>query len=214
MWQGQRPIDLSLTDDEFRLAQRDGVLMPLAMRARQPGTFLLRAVLRDDASQRIGSASQYVDVPDARKGRLGMSGILLRQVTAELLQSLGSESRLVQADEGWTQGGPALRRFRPGQGIVYAFEVINPKRKGSQKKSAIVSFVRVYRNGKLIYTGPEQHRFLEIPGGPNQLQGGGLLRLGPELSPGEYLIQVVVRDENGKKKAPPLTEWIDFEVVG
>jgi hypothetical protein len=24
---------------------------------------------------------------------------------------------------------------------------------------------------------------------------------------------VIVRDENGKKKAPPLTQWIDFEVT-
>jgi len=175
---------------------------------------LLRAVVRDAASERLGSASQYVDVPDTRKGRFGMSGIILRQATSEVLRSLGADGKLVAADEGWTQGGPALRRFRPGQGIVYAFEIINPKRKGSQKKSAIVSFVRVFRNGKLIYTGPEQRRFLDLPDTPSRLQGGGLLRLGPDLSPGEYLIQVVVNDENGKKKAPPTTQWIDFEVVG
>jgi VWFA-related protein len=214
MWQGQRPIDLRLTDQEHALALRDGVMMPITMRTRQPGTFLLRAVVRDTDSERIGSASQYVDVPDTRKGRFGMSGVLLRQATADLINSLGATERnFVQADDSWTQGGPALRRFRPGQGIVYAFEVINPKRKGSEKKSSIVSFVRVFRNGELLYTGPEQRRFLDIPGIPEQLQGGGLLRLGAQLSPGEYLIQVIVRDENGKKKAPPLTQWIDFEVV-
>ena len=43
---------------------------------------------------------------------------------------------------------------------------------------------------------------------------GGILRLGGALVPGEYLVQLSVRDENGKKKAPPVTQWIDFEVVG
>jgi hypothetical protein len=211
MWQGEKPLDLHFSEQDYRTALRDGVMLPITLSARQPGTFLLRTVVRDTASEKIGSASQYVDVPDTRKGRLGMSGIVLRQATKEVVRALGTDK--VVADESWTQGGPAIRRFRPGQGIVYGYSVINPQRKGSNKKAAILSFVRVFRNGKLIYTGPESRSLLEIPDAPNQIQGGGLLRLGPQLAPGEYLFQVIVRDENGKKKAPPLTQWIDFEVT-
>jgi len=211
VFQGERPLDLNFSEQQFRTAQRDGVMVPLAMKARQAGTFLLRAVVRDAASERIGSASQYVDVPDTRKGRLGMTGIVLRQATADVVKAIGSDA--IVSDDGWTQGGPALRRFRPGQGIVYAFAIINPKRTGSNRKPSVMSFVRVFRDGKLIYTGPEQRRFAESREEPNQIQGGGLLRLGGQLAPGEYLLQVVLRDENGKKKAPPLTQWIDFEVT-
>jgi hypothetical protein len=30
---------------------------------------------------------------------------------------------------------------------------------------------------------------------------------------GEYLLQVIVTDENAGKKKPPVVQWIDFEVV-
>ena len=33
------------------------------------------------------------------------------------------------------------------------------------------------------------------------------------LSPGEYLMQIVVTDENAGKKKPPVAQWVDFEVV-
>jgi hypothetical protein len=210
MWQGQKQLSLNLTEEEHRTAQRDGVLVPLSLRVKDPGLFLLRTVVRDAESERIGSASQYVQVPDTRKGQFGMTGIVLNQATAGLVKSLGV--RQIAADDSWTQGGPALRRFRPGQGIVYSYAVINPKRKGTEKKAAVVQFVRVYRDGILLYTGPESRSLVPIEA-PNQLQGGGLLRLGDQLLPGEYLLQVVVKDENGKLKAPPLTQWIDFEVT-
>jgi VWFA-related protein len=211
MWQGEKPLDLHFSEQDYRTALRDGMMVPLNLPVRQPGTFLLRTVVRDAASQKIGSASQYVAVPDTRKGRLGMTGIVLRQVTKEIAQLVGNEPLIT--DDGWTQGGPAIRRFRPGQGIAYGCAVINPTRKGSNKKTAMMAFVRVFRNGKLVYTGPESRNLWEIPDRPNQVQGGGVLRLGPRLAAGEYLFQVIVRDENGKKKAPPLTQWIDFEVT-
>jgi hypothetical protein len=45
------------------------------------------------------------------------------------------------------------------------------------------------------------------------LMGGGMISLGSILSPGEYLVQVVVTDENAGPKKPPVAQWVDFEVV-
>jgi hypothetical protein len=42
---------------------------------------------------------------------------------------------------------------------------------------------------------------------------GGVICLGSILSPGEYLVQIVVTDENAGKKKPPVAQWVDFEVV-
>ncbi|MBS1855432.1 MAG: VWA domain-containing protein [Acidobacteria bacterium] len=211
MWQGEKQLDLTFTGDEYRTALRDGIVLPLNMRAPHPGTFLLRAVVRDVASHRLGSASQYVDVPDTRKGRLGLTGIALRQANAEIVKDMAAAG--VRVDRDWTQGVPAIRRFRPGQGIVYGYGIVNPKRAGADRKPNVVTYVRVFRNGRLIYTGPESHAVIPSPESPSQFLCGGVLRLGEKLDPGEYLLQVVVRDANGKKKAPPLTQWIDFEVV-
>ena len=48
---------------------------------------------------------------------------------------------------------------------------------------------------------------------PTRLVGGGVLSLGVGLVPGEYLMQIVVTDENLGKKKPPVAQWVDFEVA-
>jgi hypothetical protein len=71
----------------------------------------------------------------------------------------------------------------------------------------------VFRDGKLIHTGAEGHEGTPSGEDPTKLVAGGILRLGSRLTPGEYLLQVIVRNDAGGKKAAPLTQWIDFEVV-
>jgi hypothetical protein len=44
--------------------------------------------------------------------------------------------------------------------------------------------------------------------------GGGTVRLGGKLTPGEYLLQVVVTDKLARKKKSQVAQWIDFEVIG
>lgn len=41
---------------------------------KKPGAYQLRVALRDVASGRIGSAWQFVEVPDMSQGRLALSG--------------------------------------------------------------------------------------------------------------------------------------------
>jgi hypothetical protein len=43
--------------------------------------------------------------------------------------------------------------------------------------------------------------------------GAGVLSLGSWLSPGEYLMQILVTDENAGRKKPAAAQWVDFEVV-
>jgi hypothetical protein len=40
-----------------------------------------------------------------------------------------------------------------------------------------------------------------------------MISLGSILSPGEYLVQVVVTDKNAGPKKRPVAQWVDFEVV-
>jgi hypothetical protein len=73
--------------------------------------------------------------------------------------------------------------------------------------------LRVFRNGSLFYTGAYSHTLSKSQPDPTRWVGGGVLSLGSTLSPGEYLMQVVVTDENAGKKKPPVAQWADFEVV-
>jgi hypothetical protein len=91
--------------------------------------------------------------------------------------------------------------------------IINAGIKGSGKKSGVASQIRVFRDGKLIHTGPENHEGTPSRNDPTKLVAGGILRLGNRLTAGEYLLQVIVHNDARTRKVAPLTQWIDFEVV-
>ena len=175
----------------------------------------MRAVVRDAVNQRIGSASQYVQVPDTRKHQLALSGIVINLAPPELLAELGASPAIdkVGRTETWSQGGPALRRYRAGQSILYSFAVINPKLRGAAKDVQAGFQIRLFRDGKLLYTGTYSRTMLKSLTDPASLVGGGIVRLGGQVSPGEYLLQVVVTDELASKKKSQVAQWVDFEVV-
>ena len=107
----------------------------------------------------------------------------------------------------------SVRRYRPGQNIAYGYEVINPRLQGPEKELQVAIQVRVFRNGKLFYTSPLEHSLMRSELDPTLFAGGGILSLKEDLTLGEYLLQVVVTDQPGKKKTSQATQWIDFEVT-
>jgi VWFA-related protein len=211
MEQRQRRQEIRLSEEQYRKALKEGFLFNFSDPMKVPGGFLMRAVVRDSGNQKIGSASQYVQVPDTRKHQLALSGIMLKQAPAELVAELGAVP-LVEK-EAWSQGGPALRRYLPGQAVLYGYAVINPRLKGSAKEYKTGAQVRIFRDGKLIHSGAYMHLMAKSKADPTRLVGGGVLRLGAQMSPGEYLLQVLVTDEFAGKKKSQVAQWVDFQVV-
>jgi VWFA-related protein len=204
--QRERQEELRLPDEVYQKARKEGFLYLMDHPMAEPGTFLMRAVVRDVASERIGAASQLVEVPDTRKGRMAVSGILLRLApkgmvaTPELTGDTGTAA--------WTEGGPAVRRYRQGQDILYTFVAIQPRTRGKDKQADATSTAHVYRNGKRIFSGQPLGLAPEAKLDAGHFVGAGILRLGPRMAAGEYLLQVVV---TSRKKQ--VASWIDFEVV-
>ncbi len=61
-----------------------GLLYNMVVPTKKPGAYQLRIAVRDAASERTGSASQYVEVPDVKKGRLALSGIVIKSDESKL----------------------------------------------------------------------------------------------------------------------------------
>ena len=45
------------------------------------------------------------------------------------------------------------------------------------------------------------------------MTAGGSIQLGTDLLPGEYVLQVIVRDLLADEKHRTATQWMDFEIV-
>ena len=212
--QRQSVKEIRLTDEQYQEAMKSGFLYLLDDKVMEPGAFLIRAVVRDRSSERIGSASQVLQVPDTRKNRFAMTGITIRLASPEILKNVGLPAAPPGGTvEAWSEGGPAVRRYLPGQNIMYAFGVINPKLQGSPKEPKLTYQVRLFRNGKLFFSGDVKPLTNEGMRDPQHFVDGGVLRLGTALTPGEYLMQVVVTDLLAGKKNAQTSQWIDFEVT-
>ena len=57
--------------------RREGVLYGMSLKVSQPGAYQLRVAVRDAATGRIGSASQYVEVPTVGKDKLALSSLVI-----------------------------------------------------------------------------------------------------------------------------------------
>ena len=182
-----------------------GLVYTAILPVKKPGGYQLRVVVRDAGSQRMGSAMQFLEVPDLKKDRLALSSIVMGANVPN-----PGEGPKTPLNRERVEGTPAVRVFRSGAKLSYAYEVLNA-RFGGDKKPQLETQVRIFRDGQLLYASR---------GGPvntNSLQGGkrvvltGQMQLN-QISAGDYIMQVIVEDKLRDDKNKVAIQAIDFQV--
>lgn len=194
---------LKLRGDAYQSALRDGVVYTFDIPVKARGPIQFRVAVKDMDSNRIGSAGQFMDVPDLLKGRLALSGVVARE--EKTTQGSGNDDY----DDVIT--GPALRRFHQGANAVFAYAIYNSSANGQSPQ--LTSQIRIFRDGKLIFTGEPTPVSIAGQSDLKRLTSMGRLQLGRDMVPGEYIYQVIVTDASDKQKPRVASQWIDFEVV-
>ncbi len=69
---------IRLRGDGYKDVLKNGMVYSVHVPVKKPGAYQVRVVLRDAGSELLGSASQFIEVPDIEKGHLALSGIVLR----------------------------------------------------------------------------------------------------------------------------------------
>jgi hypothetical protein len=70
---------LTLTADIYEKALREGILVDFDTYIKKPGAYQMRVAVRDLTTSRIGSASEFVSIPNLDNKQLALSGILMTQ---------------------------------------------------------------------------------------------------------------------------------------
>jgi VWFA-related protein len=205
---------LTLTESLYTRALARGLVYSLRVPIKNPGGFQLRVAVRDDKSERIGSASQFIIAPNLKTGRLALSGIALsssdpgkanpgidgsRPSTGEV----AGESMLTQA---------AIRRFKANQVLQFAYVIYNAKIAKTSGHPRLIVQTKLYRDGKRIFAGNPTTYNDAYGNDPARLIAEGALQLGG-LRDGEYVLEVVVRDMLTDEKRAITRGWIDFEIA-
>lgn len=210
---------LTLNKDNYDSFVRDGFVYNLVFPIKKPGAYQFRVAMRDSASAKIGSANQFIDIPNLKKGWLTISGIILENMTLKEYQSSASGAPAAAAAKSDTtesryspQGDTALRRFKRGTILQYGCEIYNAKADATQK-SQVTTQTRIFRDGNLIFEGkpvPAQS-FMQ---GERQGNGvAGAISLGNEMLPGDYVLQIIATDPLAKEKRRIATQFVQFEIV-
>lgn len=188
-------IVLSLGENEYQHAMRDGlpdaVRLRLDMPAKKPGSYQVRIAVRDRTSAKIGSAGQFIEVPDLNNNGLALSGIVLRGNGAA-------------ATTATIMATPPGRRFPVNSDLYFSVLVYNAT-------PNLVLQTKLFRDGKVV----KAETAIDVTNKDNLEQTliTNVMRLTPDLEPGDYYLQVVITDKAAKNKKPAMSQWVAFEIV-
>jgi VWFA-related protein len=183
-------ITAKLSENDYKRALTTGMSYT-AHADLPPGPYQLRAVVRDTETGKLGSVSQYLEVPDLTKKRLTASSVFLFGVN-------------VQPDSK-PEPMNALRQLPRAQDLRYAVVVYNAKL--TDGKAQLRSQTIISRDGKIVYQEPEAAITSAVDN--NQVLKVGQLGL-QKAHPGHYILTIVITDPQADKQSRTIIRNVDF----
>lgn len=200
--ESRRRYTVTLPPDRYARALDAGFVYQINVAVKRPGPYQLRIALRDVGGDRIGSASQFIDVPDVRKGRLTLSGLVI--------EGMAHQSQSPDADAADPRSTAAVRTFRQGTEARYACYVYNARRDGNRPLQ-LDAQVRLYRDRSEVFVSDLQPvDAVKSPAGA--VIASGILQVGRTMEPGTYVLELTVMDRLARSHGRA-AQTIDFDVV-
>jgi VWFA-related protein len=218
-----RPLDQIVVTPTVRLRQKgyeqalqDGLVLRFDMPVKRPGPYQLRVAARDLASSRVGSAGQFVTVPDLTKKELALSGIVLSgQMTNKILTisaPLSANATVTGAGEPQVTTNPVNRRYAAGTDLTFACVLYNAELDASRQPRSTVQ-AKLFREGRQVLSTDPMPVDASLQKDLTRIAVLGVVRLKPDLEPGRYFLQLLASDSPTKDNHREALQWIDFEVL-
>jgi hypothetical protein len=199
---------LSLKPAAYKKAMADGFVYRFVFPVKKAGSYQYRVAIRDAQGGRVGSASQFIEVPDLKKNRLTVSSIVQENLSADQWRNF-SLAGPVGSDP---IADTALRRVKVNSVLRYGYEIYNA-RLNSSKLPQLEAKIRVFRDGNLILDGKPTPFDLAGQTDMLHLRAAGAVAIGQKLMPGDYILQVIVTDQLAGVNRQLATQFVHFEVV-
>jgi hypothetical protein len=197
--------ELRVRPEQLQLLERDGLVYQLDLPIPKAGAYQFRVAIRDEGSTQVGTARQFVEVPDMKKRPFVLSGITVSG-DAENPAATANIQRAANLSS------PAIRRFVPGENLWFGYVIYNAKIDKTNGQPSLMAEARLFRDGALVHKLEPKQVQLNGQTDPQRINNGGGIKLGG-LPPGEYLLQILVTEPHGKDKPRVASQWVDFEIV-
>jgi VWFA-related protein len=196
-WGLSRHIEVDIPPEKFEMIKQQGLLFRLDVSAKDAGPYQVRVAVRDANSSAIGSAGEYLLIPDLKKQHLALTTPRMDESAAPAKDQFGDAATV-------------LRQFHPGAKLSLAFLI---ETDGRQLRSAtpqnFEASIELFSSDKSILKSPV--KVTPLPG-QNLFFARTDLVLVSELAAGQYYLVALVTDRSGKRLRKA-TSWTDFQVV-
>jgi len=212
---GKTQLGFRVNSDEIRWIRDHGFKFVLSLPTKKPGAYYIRVATRDQATDAMGSAYQFLEIPDLKKKVLALSSIfvlnseedaswILAAAKQEPLNPSGSSASVVRRSQ-------ALRSYLPGESFEYITVIYNAKYK---KKAAplLESQVVLYRDGEELSRSETEAIDFSGVSDFDRIPIRKKLTLEKTLEPGDYVLQLLVRDKQAKEKESLAAQALQFEI--
>jgi len=198
--------------------QKHGIRFAMLLPVKKPGFYYVRTAVRDVESGKVGSAYQFVEIPDVGKKALSLSNIFIITSADDLKWQLADET--IESQDGVffpvIQGenvrSPALRTYESGDMLQTLMVLYNADDKAIAGSEIEIQSI-LYRDGV------ELRRSEPIPISSSGAVGAdGILifqrfTIGPDMPPGDYVRQLAITDKkNSKKPEGNASQFLSFTV--
>ncbi len=203
---------LTSTEESYRKLLERGMVYDFEIKLKKAGAYQLRVAIRDNATARVGSASQFIDAPNIKSKKLNLSGILLQNMQYSDWRRYETLSAEKIKELMNPMADTAIRQFRTGTVLSYSSVIYNAKPDVAGKLD-LTTQARIYSDQNLVFEGkPFQGNYILADTG-GELAAKGTIRLAADLQVGNYTLQVIVTDNNAREGRRVTSQFVYFEIV-
>jgi len=192
---------------------RNGLIYSTDVPVKKAGTYNFRVAVRDANGHSIGSASQLVQIPDLKKQRLFLSGLTMAGVDAAGKFPIPAPVTAQNAIAVPMSGAvPAIRRFSKGAVVAYMYTLYNARIDPATGKPNYSIQVKLFHNATMVLESKPEAGAPENQSDWSRISDYAYLKLNKDSEPGDYTLQVIIKDLSPNGKNETVSQWIDFEV--
>jgi VWFA-related protein len=199
---------------------KHGIRFSTLLPVQKPGPYYARVSVKDTGSDKVGSAYQFVEIPDLKQNGLALSNMFMitsmedlewmrSDVTKDLSQA--SYSPVFQPEE---VRSPALRTYAPGDNLLIMTVLYNADAK-AVARSEIETQTVLYKDGKEFHRGtPVTITPDDMDDSDSSVQIVQRITLDSDMLPGDYVLQLIATDKkNSRKQEGVASQTLGFTVV-
>lgn len=203
---------MNIKKDRYEKFIKTGFVYDFTFPIKKAGAYQFRVAMRDHGSEKVGSANQFIEVPNLKKGRLTLSGVVLENIAFKDWEKRNAGDRAATGQASDPMTDTSLRQFKRGTVLNYGFVIYNAKLDAARRTN-LASKIRVFRDGKPIFEGVAQAVPPDGKTDPKAINFTASLSLGTIMTLGDYVLEIAVTDNLASEKHRTVTQYVQFEIV-